>query len=79
MTSAATMPAMMHSAYARIGTESQMPHALRWAGNVRQNGCRHAEILCLTPSASSSVSARTAAMPSSSADTSAEPTMTPSA
>ena len=55
------------------------PDALCRAGDVGQRGDRHARTAWRTPSASSAVSARTAGRPSSSADTSADPTITPSA
>src|ERR1700722_18731633 len=58
----------------------KVPHALRRAREVRDDGRRHdVEFLWRTPAASSSVSARIVDNPSVSADTSAEPTMTPSA
>src|SRR5262245_6602815 len=58
---------------------AEMPDPLRRTGDVGQNSRRHAVILCRTPSASSAVSDRTAGIPSFSADTNADPTMTPSA
>ena len=57
----------------------EIPDTLRRTRDVRKQGCRHAVILCRTPSASSSVKDRSAGMPSLSADTKAEPTITPSA
>src|SRR6185312_3889857 len=58
----------------------EMPHTLRWT-RERSEECRHhAEILCRTPSANSSVNVRTLLTPPSPrADTRAEPTITPSA
>src|SRR3954470_13031714 len=61
------------------GHRAYVPDALRRAGNVGQNCGRHAGILCRTPSASSTVSDRTAGIPSFNADTNADPTITPSA
>src|SRR3954465_4674997 len=61
------------------GHRADVPDALRRAGNVGQNCGRHAGILCRTPSASSTVSDRTAGIPSFNADTNADPTITPSA
>src|SRR5215212_3203689 len=58
---------------------AQMPDALRRARDVGQNSRCHTVILCRTPSASSTVKDRTAGIPSFNADTSADPTMTPSA
>ena len=66
----------------RIGTDgqrSQMPDAPRRAGNVGEEPRRHADFLWRTPAASSSVSARRAGKPSPNAETSADPTITPSA
>ena len=58
----------------------QVPDALGRTRDVCQQRCGHAGTFCRTPWASSSDNARTAGMPPSpSADTSAEPTMTPSA
>src|SRR4029077_18958484 len=58
---------------------TEMPNTLRRARYVRQVSRRHAVILCRTPSASSSVSDRTAGIPSFNADPNAEPAMSPSA
>ena len=55
------------------------PDTLRGAGDVGQCRHRHARTAWRTPSASSAVRARSAGRPSSRADTSAEPTITPSA
>ena len=55
------------------------PDALIRARDVGQRRDRHARTACRTPSASSAVSARTASTPSSSAETNADPTITPSA
>ena len=59
--------------------DPQVPDTLGRAGDTGQDRRGHAEILWRTPSASSAVRARTADRPFSSADTSAEPTITPSA
>ena len=61
------------------GYRTELPDTLRRTRDVGEDGRRHAVTLCRTPSASSSVNDRIAGMPSLSADTSAEPTMTPSA
>ena len=57
---------------------TEVPDALRGAGEVGKNSRRHdADTFSRTPAANSPVKARTAGTPSLSADTSAEPTMTP--
>ena len=67
----------------RVGPDRywpQVPDALGRTRDVCQQRCGHAETFCRTPWASSSDNARTAGIPPSpSADTNAEPTMTPSA
>ncbi|CAA0092379.1 Uncharacterised protein [Mycolicibacterium vanbaalenii] len=65
-----------------VGTQRQgpeLPDPLRRTRNVGEDRRGHAVILWRTPSASSSVRDRSAGIPSLRADTSAEPTMTPSA
>src|SRR5271168_3654312 len=59
---------------------SKVPHSLRRAREICDDRRRHdVKFLWRTPAASSSVSARIVDNPSVSAETSAEPTMTPSA
>src|ERR1700733_1439342 len=62
------------------GHRPEMPHPARRTWEVCDYRRRHnREILCRTPAASSSVNVRNAGRPAVSAETSAEPTMTPSA
>ena len=59
---------------------SEVPHALRGTREVGKHRCRHVVGTSFrTPTANSSVSARTAGTPSPRAETRAEPTITPSA
>ena len=66
----------------RVGTNRQrpdVPDTLRRAGDISGRHRHDTDTLWRTPVASSSASARNAGRPSLSADTNAEPTMTPSA